>query len=118
MRDLDALSQLVQSFCDDRDWGQYHNPKDLAIGVSTEANELLDLFRFKSDIDMRNMMTDPLQRKAIGQELADVFYFLLRFSQLYSFDLDIELHKKMFQNNEKYPLEKSKGKNKKYNEIS
>lgn len=59
MSDIETLTQLITTFCSERDWDQYHNPKDLAIGLSTEANELLDIFRFKSQEDMTEMMTDP-----------------------------------------------------------
>lgn len=59
MSDIEMLTQLITTFCNERNWDQYHNPKDLAIGISTEANELLDIFRFKSQEDMIEMMTDP-----------------------------------------------------------
>lgn len=110
------LKDKVQKFCKDRDWDQFHNPKDLAIGISTEASELLDLFRFKRDDDIKEIMSNPSKRQAVGEELADVLYFLLRFAQMNGFDLSEELNKKLEKNNIKYPVEKSKGSNKKYNE--
>ncbi len=111
---LDQLADAVRAFCEERDWNQFHSPKDLAIGVSTEAAELLELFRFKTDEDMNAMMKDPVMREAIGEELADVLYFLLRFSQLYEFDLTTEFIRKMRKNELKYPVETAKGSNKKY----
>ena len=57
MSELQELQQLVEHFCTDREWDQFHNPKDLAIGISTEANELLDIFRFKSEGQMEAMMS-------------------------------------------------------------
>ena len=116
MTDITRLTQSVQSFCEARDWDQYHNPKDLAIGISTEANELLDLFRFKNDQDMAAILADPIRRTAVGQELADVFFFLLRFAQMNRFDLAAELDKKMALNEAKYPISDSKGNNRKYND--
>ncbi len=113
---IKELKDKVQKFCEERDWDQFHNPKDLAIGVSTEASELLDIFRFKSDEDIKVIMSDPNKRQKVGEELADVLYFLLRFAQMNGFDLSEELDKKLEKNNQKYPVEKAKGSNKKYNE--
>ena len=117
MSDIDYLTKLIQAFCSERDWDQYHNPKDLAIGLSTEANELLDIFRFKSQEDMTEMMNDPEKREAISEELADVFLFLLRFAQTNHFDLKKALESKLVLNDKKYPVDKVKGKNLKYNEY-
>lgn len=116
MEAIEKLKQEIQAFCEERDWDQYHNPKDLAIGISTEANELLDIFRFKSEQDMQELLSDPTRREAVGHELADVLFFLLRFSQMYEFDLFEELRSKMELNKKKYPVDTSKGSNRKYNE--
>lgn len=115
--DLETLTQQVKAFCELRDWDQYHTPKDLAIGLSTESNELLDLFRFKSEEQMRAMMQDTAKRQAISEELADIFFFLLRFSQMYDFDMAKGLEDKIEKNNQKYPIDKVKGKNLKYSEY-
>ena len=72
MSELQELQQLVEHFCTDREWDQFHNPKDLAIGISTEANELLDIFRFKSEGQMEAMMSDDKKREHIGEELGDI----------------------------------------------
>lgn len=114
--ELDDLTRLVQQFCEARDWDQFHNPKDLAIGIATEAGELLDLFRFQTDENMAAMLKNPVERTKIGEELADVFYFLLRFSQLYGFDLGEALVRKMKINEAKYPVETAKGSNRKSSE--
>jgi NTP pyrophosphatase (non-canonical NTP hydrolase) len=107
----------VKQFCAARDWDQFHNPKDLAIGLSTESNELLDLFRFKSEEQMKAMMEDELKREAISEELADIFFFLLRFSEMYEFDMKKLLEDKLEKNEAKYPADKVKGKNLKYTEF-
>ena len=114
---IDELKYKVKKFCEDRDWDQFHNPKDLAIGMSTESNELLDLFRFKSEDEVKEMIKDTDKRKAIGEELADTFYFVIRFAQMNNFDLSDELENKIKKNEEKYPIYKAKGSNKKYNEL-
>lgn len=114
---LQALQEEIKQFCVDRDWDQFHNPKDLAIGISTEANELLDIFRFKTPEQMAEMLADQATRERISDELADVLFFLLRFSQMNDFDLVEALEKKLAKNNAKYPAEKVRGNNKKYTEY-
>lgn len=116
MNELDQLTNLICTFCADRDWDQFHSPKDLAIGISTEANELLDIFRFKREEDVRAIMADPLRRDKVGQELADIFFFLLRFAQMNNFDLPDELRRKIQLNEQKYPVAESRGSNRKYSE--
>ena len=98
---IKELKDKVQKFCEERDWDQFHNPKDLAMGVSTEAGELLDIFRFKRDEDIKEIMSDPSKRQKVGEELADVLYFLLRFAQMNDFDLSEELDKKLDKGDEK-----------------
>jgi NTP pyrophosphatase (non-canonical NTP hydrolase) len=110
------LTDKVKRFCEERDWDQFHNPKDLAIGISTEANELLDIFRFKSLDDMQELFLNPDKREHIEEEIADVFFFVLRFAQMNQIDLQKVLDMKMKKNALKYTVESSKGSNKKYNE--
>lgn len=107
----------VQEFCEVRDWDQFHNPKELAIGMSTEANELLDIFRFKSEEDMKEIMSNPEKREQVIDELADVLFFVLRFAQMNDIDLEDGLSKKINKNASKYPVEKVRGSNKKYTEL-
>lgn len=113
---IEKLKQIIKKFCDDRDWEQFHNPKDLAIGISTEANELLSLFRFKNNEDMKEMFNNPVKREDIEDETADVFFFLLRFAEMNGIDLAGALRRKIEKNNKKYSVEKFKGSNKKYSE--
>ena len=117
MDSLEAITKKIQSFCEARDWDKFHSPKDLAIGISTEANELLDLFRFKTAEDMDRMMSDEKKRALISDELADVFYFLIRFAQMYDFDLLASLERKMALNEERYSVERSRGSNVKYDQF-
>jgi NTP pyrophosphatase (non-canonical NTP hydrolase) len=113
---INELKKLVEKFCDDRDWEQFHNPKDLTIGISTEANELLSLFRFKNKDDMEVMLKNLNKREEIEDETADIFFFLLRFAQMNNIDLSEVLKRKIEKNNKKYSIEKFKGSNKKYSE--
>ena len=111
--DLEDLSASVRAFCEERDWTRFHNPKDLSIGMVTEASELLELFRFQTNGQMTAMLNDCETRERIGDELADQLCFLLRFSDLYGFDLSAELHRKIEKNNTKYPAKSSRGSNRK-----
>ena len=114
---VNELKEKIKKFCDDRDWDKYHNAKDLAIGIITEASELLEHFRFKSEKEVEEMFKNSPKRQEICDEMADVFYFLLRLAQRYDIDLVTELDKKLKKNAEKYPVNKAKGKNMKYNEF-
>ena len=113
---LEQLKQQIQEFCEARDWDQFHNPKDLAIGISTESAELLEHFRFKSDDEIKEMISNTKKRNEISEEMADILFFLLRMAQMYDFDLSTALNEKMTKNEVNYPVEKAKGSNKKYTE--
>jgi NTP pyrophosphatase (non-canonical NTP hydrolase) len=114
---LHQLIALVQAFCEARDWDQFHGPKDLAIGIVTEAAELLDHFRFKTEAEARKYLVNPKKRLEVEDELADTFFMLLRFAQMYDVDLTKALKRKMVKNNKNYPVRKSKGSNKKYTDL-
>ena len=109
--DLGRLKSMVQKFCAERDWDQFHNAKDLAIGAVTEASELLEIFRFLNSEQVAMTLQDPIKRQAIGHELADVLFFLLRFAERYEFDLSQEFANKMKHNAKKYPADEFRSKN-------
>ncbi len=111
------LKEMVKAFCEERDWDQYHNAKDLAIGIITEASELLEHFRFKSETEVDDLFKEKQKKAEISEELADVFFFVLRLAEKYHIDLSDELQKKLEKNMVKYPIEKAKGSNKKYTEY-
>lgn len=117
MNEIERLKELVKNFCEERDWDQFHNPKELAIGLSTEANELLELFRFQTEEQMQDMFGSPKMRERIEDETADVFFFLLRFAQKNGIDLEQALVRKIEKNRKKYPAELARGKNLKYTEY-
>lgn len=104
---LDKLVNDILNFRRERDWEQFHNPKDMAISLSLEASELLECFQWNK----------PTDKEKIADELADVLYWVL----LMSYDMDIDILKaldeKMVKNRQKYPTEKVKGKAKKYNQY-
>ena len=114
---LKQLKEMVKDFCEKRDWDQYHNAKDLAIGIITESSELLEHFRFKSEKEVEEILKQKERKKEISEELSDILYFILRLADRYKIDLSSELQKKMKKNAKKYPLDKVKGLNKKYSEY-
>lgn len=114
---LNELINYVQKFCEDRDWDKFHNQKELAIGISTESAELLQMFRFKDEAQMKTMMSDDKYLNKIKEEVADVLFFVLRFAQMNDIDLEVALLDKLEKNGKKYPIDKVKGKNQKYNEY-
>lgn len=115
MNDSTKYSELVQrikKFCDDRDWSQFHDPKNLAISLQLEASEVLELFQWTKDNEAK-----PERAKKMPDELADVLYWLIMLSNHYNIDLTEALNKKMDKNEAKYPIEKAKGKSAKYTEL-
>lgn len=111
------LKEKFKKFCEDRDWDQFHNAKDLAIGIVNEASELLEHFRWKSGDEIEALFDDPNKRDNIEDEMADTLLMILRFAQMYNIDLTTALDKKMKKNEHNYPVEKVKGCNKKYSEY-
>jgi NTP pyrophosphatase (non-canonical NTP hydrolase) len=108
---------MVRKFSEERDWNQFHNAKDLAIGIVTEASELLETFRFKSEKEVADLFTNEASFKRVRDELADVFYFAFRLAQRYDVDISSSLEEKIEQNAMNYPIDKAKGSNKKYTEL-
>lgn len=113
---IEECKQLVKTYCEERDWTQFHTPKEMAIAIITESSELLDLFRFHSDEEVAVMLNGD-RRIEIEEEVSDIFQNLLRFADITNMDLSSVLQAKMVKNRLKYPVEKCKGKNKKYTEY-
>ena len=105
----------IISFRDERDWKQFHNPKDMAISLVLESTELLEHFQWKNDIEISEHL--ETKRSEVADELSDVLYWVI----LMANDLDIDLNKalsdKMDKNEAKYPVEKARGNHKKYTEL-
>jgi len=100
---LEDLKSRVAQFCEERNWDKEHKPKELAIGVVTEASELLEIFRFLSEEQSLEAIQKAQTREKISEELADTLCFILRFAQLYDFDLTESLKNKLKKNALKYP---------------
>ncbi|MDD3823064.1 MAG: nucleotide pyrophosphohydrolase [Sphaerochaetaceae bacterium] len=115
MNEIKELTDLVLRFRDERNWAQFHNPKDLAISLVLEASELLEHFQWKNGDEVAHHIEAHKDR--IGEELADVLYWVL----LLSHDLDLDIIEafkaKMEGNARKYPVDKARGRHEKYTEL-
>ena len=103
---------MILKFRDDRDWKQFHNPKDLAISISLEAAELLEVFQWSgSDVSA------DAKKDKIKEELADVLIYCVHMADACGLDIDQIVQEKMRKNSENYPVDKAKGKSEKYSEL-
>ncbi|WP_326983932.1 nucleotide pyrophosphohydrolase [Chryseobacterium sp. MYb264] len=109
MKDLNLLIEKIVKFRDERDWDQFHNSKDLALALSIESSELLELFLWKNNEDFK------LDR--LKEELADVLMYALLLAHKHNLNITEIIQEKMDKNAEKYPVDKSKGNATKYNEL-
>lgn len=107
----ETINQIFK-FRDDRDWKQFHNPKDLAISISLEASELLEVFQWSGAETSSNNKIEEIK-----EELADVVNYCVLMADACGLDLDEIVQTKIEKNNEKYPVEKSKGKSDKYDKL-
>lgn len=103
------------AFRDARDWKKFHNPKDAAVALNLEASEVLEHFLWKNKAEMKTHTKK--HKEDIADELADVLYWVLLMSHDLKIDLGNAYYKKREQDNKKYPVEKVKGKHKKYTEY-
>jgi NTP pyrophosphatase (non-canonical NTP hydrolase) len=111
--DIDALQKKLAEFAQERDWEQFHSPKNLAMALAAEAGELLEVFQWLSEKDSAQL--DPSRRRAAEGELADVLIYLLRLADRLNIDLDVAVAVKMQINSERYPVALAKGNATKYN---
>lgn len=107
--DLEEILRGFLDFRDERDWAKYHNPKDLAISLVTEASELVELYRFKNAEDARP--------EDVSEELADILGCVVLIAKHYEIDLKAAVKDKLNKNRAKYPIDKCSGSNKKYTEL-
>jgi NTP pyrophosphatase (non-canonical NTP hydrolase) len=108
------LTTLVRSFADSRDWQQFHTARNLVLALVGEAGELAAEFQWIGDDNIVSALQDADKREAVGSELADVFIYLLRLSDVIGIDLAEELKKKIAINEERYPADRAKGSAAKY----
>jgi NTP pyrophosphatase (non-canonical NTP hydrolase) len=112
---FEELSQRLQKFADDRDWDQFHSPKNLVMALSVEAAELTEHFQWLTEEQSQNLTAEKL--KEVAFEMADVYIYLIRLATKLDVDLPQIAEEKIVLNGQKYPAEKVKGSSKKYTEY-
>lgn len=113
---LDIIKEKLKQFSKERDWDQYHSPKNLAMALSVEVAELVEIFQWSNDGGIKEVENEQT-RKEIEEEIADIFNYLIKFVDLMDLDLEKISLEKIQKNDEKYPVEKSKGNSEKYNKL-
>jgi len=112
MSDFQELVTLLEKFRDDRDWGQFHDSKNLALALSIEAAELNELFLWKKETE-----SEEVDQQRLREELADVFAYAIMLAGRHGLDVSEIVKDKIKQNTKKYPVEQSKGKSNKYKDL-
>lgn len=115
MANLNKLQSKIIEFRDQRDWKQFHNPKDVALSLVLEATEVLEHFQWKDQAEIEHYI--ETNKDEIGEELADVLYWVLLMSHDLGIDINVALEKKIKKNEVRYPVDKAKGKHAKYDKL-
>jgi NTP pyrophosphatase (non-canonical NTP hydrolase) len=115
MSDIKELTKKIIKFRDERDWKQFHNSKDVALSLVLEAAEVLEHFQWKNQTEIREYLKSD--KENVGEEIADVLYWVLLMCHDLEIDIKKTLEKKIKKNEERYPVEKAKGRHTKYNKL-
>lgn len=115
--DTTQLAAALQRFTDDRDWQQFHSPKNLILALTGEVGELCEIFQWMSDADSISAAEDPDVGQAIKDEVADVMMYLVRLSSVLGIDLNEAVTQKLASNGQKYPVDKARSNSKKYDRL-
>ena len=115
MQDLNNLQAYLRQFAKDRDWDQFHSPKNLSMALSVEVSELLENFQWLTEEQSHTL--DEQQRAAVADEIADVQMYLARLADKLDINIGEAIEQKIVKNEAKYPVEKVKGSSKKYTEY-
>lgn len=117
MIDTKKLNNLVESFIAAREWDQFHSIKNLSMALNVETSELLEIFQWMKEEDSNQVSSNSALKSKVQEEIADIFIYLMRISIKSGIDIENAVTEKIKKNEEKYPVEKSKGTSKKYNEL-
>ena len=112
---FEDLAERLRAFADERNWEQFHSPKNLAMAIAAEAGELLEHFQWLTEAESREL--PPAQREQAALEMADVMLYLVRLADRLGVDLLAEAHRKIALNAEKYPVELARGHARKYTDL-
>ncbi len=113
---LEDIAAKIREFRDERDWAQFHNPKDMAIAISIEASELLEHFLWKNPEEVESRV--EAKREDVESEIADIGIYLTELADNLGIDLLLAMEKKISLNAKKYPVKQVKGSSKKYSEYA
>jgi NTP pyrophosphatase (non-canonical NTP hydrolase) len=114
---MEDLVRAVLRFRDEREWRQFHNPKDLAISIVLEAAELLEHFQWKRPEEVDALLTDGANRRQVGEEMADILILLISLADAMGIDLVEAARGKLAENARKYPVERARGSARKYDQL-
>ncbi|MEE6281395.1 nucleotide pyrophosphohydrolase [Georgenia sunbinii] len=115
--DISDVVASLRSFSEERDWMQFHSPRNLVLALVGEVGELAELVQWRTDEEVRALATDPQTRDAVADELADVFNYLVSLADELDIDLDDAVHRKIAKNAVKYPPHLARGTSAKYTEL-
>ena len=114
---VQELKTRILGFVRERDWEQFHAPKNLSMALAAEAGELMEHFLWATPEQSQVIVTDPVKRGKIAEELADVVIYALEFANATGLDVAAAIEAKMAANAKKYPVEKARGRSEKYTEL-
>lgn len=114
---VEDLKRRILAFVRERDWEQFHAPKNLSMALAAEAGELMEHFLWSSTEESKTLVQDPAKRAKIAEELADVVIYAIEFANVSGLDISASIEAKMAANAAKYPVEKARGRSDKYTEL-
>ncbi len=115
MKNLELIKKRLQDFAAEREWDQFHSPKNLSMALSVEASELLECFQWLTEEQSKSL--NPKQLAAVTDEIADIQLYLIRLADKLDIDIGEAVDKKIIKNEKKYPADKVRGSSKKYTEY-
>jgi dCTP diphosphatase len=115
--DAEKLQAALAAFAHARDWEQFHSPKNLAMAISGEVGELVEIFQWLTEEQSRLCTDNNETAHAVADELADVLMYTVRLADVLGIDLNEAISRKLAKNNEKYPVDKARGSSKKYDKL-
>lgn len=115
--DVDGATQALRQFADERDWLQFHSPKNLVMALSGEVGELTEIFQWMTETESHAAASAPKTARAVSDELADVALYLIRLADVLGVDLNAAVIDKLASNAAKYPVEAARGVSTKYDQL-
>ncbi|MBI8966165.1 nucleotide pyrophosphohydrolase [Pseudomonas aeruginosa] len=115
--DVRQLAAALERFAAERNWAQFHSPKNLVMALTGEVGELSEIFQWMDEEQSKDAVRHPDTAQAVQDELADVLMYLVRLASVLGVDLDAAARQKLEQNNRKYPVEKARNSSKKYDQF-